>query len=239
MAFCMQYGSFKYLVMPFGMTNSPATFQLFMNNIFRDMVNVFVSVYLDDILIFSDNKEDHTEHVQCILECLRKHNLHVKLEKCVFHINTIKYIRLIVSPTGIAMDPSKTKVIADWPVPRTVKEVQSFLGFANFYHHFINNYSDIVVALDRLTCKDVPFNWTVECQAMFQNSRTHLPLLPSSCILTHVNLSSSRQMVPTMPSQQCSLKFHLRIMTSILWLFIFKPCNQPSSTTKSTTRNYS
>lgn len=185
MAFHMQNGSFEYLVMPFGMTNSPVTFQLFMNNVFRDMVDIFIIVYLDDILIFSDNKEDHMEHVWCILKCLHKHNLHTNLEKCMFHVNTIKYLGFIVSPASITMDPSKTKVITDWLVPRTVKEVQSFLGFANFYHHLINNYSDIIVALNMLTCKDVPFNWTVDCQAMFQQLKDTFTTAP---ILMHFDL---------------------------------------------------
>lgn len=153
-----------------------------MNDIFRDMVDVFVIVYLDNILTFSE--EGHKEHVKHILKHLHKHNLHAKLEKCVFHVNTIEYLSFIVSPAGIAMDPSKTKVIANCPVPRTIKEVQSFLGFANFYHCFINNYSDIIVALNRLMCKDVPFNWTVECQATFQQLKDTFTTAP---ILMHFN----------------------------------------------------
>ena len=86
--------------MPFGMTNSPATFQHFMNNIFCDMANIFVIVYLDNILVFSNTKEDHKDHVHQVLQCLQEHNLHAKLSKCTFHTYTIE----------------KTKVVHDWPI---------------------------------------------------------------------------------------------------------------------------
>ena len=132
-AFRTRYGSFEYLVMPFGMTNSPATFQHFMNDIFRDMTDDFVVIYLDDILIFSADPAKHEQHVRLVLERLRQHNLHAKPEKCQFHTDTTEYLGFIVSPKGVAMDPAKTKVIGDWPTPRNLKEVQSFLGFANFY----------------------------------------------------------------------------------------------------------
>ena len=167
-AFRTRYGSFEYLVMPFGMTNSPATFQHFMNDIFRDMADIFVIVYLDDILVYSENEADHEEHVRRVLQRLREHNLHAKLGKCTFHTDTIEYLGFIVSPAGISMDSAKTQVISDWPVPKNVKEVQSFLGFANFYRRFIANYSDIVVPLTRLTRKDTPFIWSPACQTAFE-----------------------------------------------------------------------
>ena len=111
--------------MPFGMTNSPATFQHFMNDIFRDMADDFVVIYLDDILIFSFDPSKHEEHVRLVLERLRKYNLHVKPEKCQFHTTSTEYLGFIVSPEGIAMDSAKTRAIDTWPTPRTLKEVQS------------------------------------------------------------------------------------------------------------------
>ena len=146
--FRMCYGSFEYLVMPFGMTNSLATFQHFMNDIFHDTADIFVIVYLDDILVFSETEEEHRVHVRRVLERLRKHNLHAKLDKCTFHTDTIKYLGFIVSLSGLSMNTTKTQVIRDWPPPRNVKDVQSFLGFTNFYRRFIANYLDIVTPMN-------------------------------------------------------------------------------------------
>lgn len=179
-AFRTRYGSFEYLVMPFGMTNSPATFQHFMNDIFRDMADKFVVVYLDDILIFSKDPREHSKHVRLVLQRLRDHNLHIKLEKCTFHTDTIEYLGFVVSPQGISMDSEKTKAIRDWPVPRNVRDIQSFLGFANFYRRFIDNYSKITVPLTRLTRKDIPFKWGPPAQEAFEQLKRafeHTPIL--------------------------------------------------------------
>ena len=132
-AFRTCYESFEWLVMPFGLTNAPATFQRFMNDIFSDMLLVCVIVYLDDILIYSDNLELHCKHVQEVLRCLRENGLYARANKCNFHEDTVKYIGYILSPMGLTMDPVKVQTIQDWPEPRKVKDVQSFLGFANFY----------------------------------------------------------------------------------------------------------
>lgn len=154
--------------MPFGMTNSPGTFQYFMNDIFHDMNDLFVVIYLDDILIFSDNLEDHKVHVRKVLERLRKHNLHAKPEKCSFHTTEVEYLGVIITPEGVQMDPSKIKTILDWPTPSTVKQLQSFLGFANFYRRFIDNYSGITKRLNKLTQKDTPWNWDKTCTDVFE-----------------------------------------------------------------------
>jgi hypothetical protein len=129
--FCTRYGAYEYLVMPFGLTNAPSAFQLFMNDIFHNLFDVCVIIYLDDILIYSENKEVHKQHVRMVLEQLRKHELHARPEKSFFHQNSVEYLRVIVSPKGFAMDPSQIKTILEWPIPKSVKEVQSFLGCAN------------------------------------------------------------------------------------------------------------
>ncbi len=131
--------------MLFGLTNTLAMFQHFMNNIFSDLAELFVIVYLDDILVFSMDTLEYEGHVRMVLECLWKHKLHVKLEKCTFYIDSIEYLGFIVSPKGIAMNPERYKVVEDWPCPKTVKETQSFLGFANFYrcHRCIIHYCNI------------------------------------------------------------------------------------------------
>jgi hypothetical protein len=145
--------------MPLGLCNAPSTFQRFMNEIFADLTDVSVVVYLDDILIYSDNIEDHRKHVREVLRRLRQHDLYGKLSKCFFHQDTMEYLGFVLSPEGITMDSDKVKTILDWPEPRKVKDIQSFLGFGNFYQCFIDNYSGIVTPLTRLTRKNVPWNF--------------------------------------------------------------------------------
>lgn len=139
-----------------------------MNDIFHDMVDIFVIIYLDDILIFSNNTEEHEIHVCKVLERLRKHDLHANPEKCFFHTTSVEYLGVIVTPNGISMDPGKVDTILKWPSPRTVKDLQSFLGFANFYRRFIDNYSGIVRPLTRLLKKQNVWEWTPECQSVFK-----------------------------------------------------------------------
>jgi transposase InsO family protein len=179
-AFRTRYGSFEYLVMPFGLTNAPATFQSFMNDIFHDLSDEFVVVYLDDILIYSNTLEEHRRHVRTVLQRLRRFNLHAKPEKCDFHVDSVEYLGVIVSPEGVKMDPSKINVIMNWPAPKTVKELQAFLGFTNFYRRFIDNYSGITVPLTRLLRKNIPWRWTERCQDVFdllKQTFTSAPIL--------------------------------------------------------------
>ncbi|KAJ8456603.1 hypothetical protein ONZ51_g12022 [Trametes cubensis] len=165
--FRTRYGSFEWLVMPFGLSNAPAAFQRFVNDIFTDMLDVCVIVYLDDILIYSDNPEQHRKHVKEVLRRLRKHRLYARADKCEFHTDSVEYLGYILSPSGLTMVESKVKAILDWPEPRKVHDIQSFLGFANFYRRFIPNYSEIVLPLTRLTRKSVPWNFSEECQKSF------------------------------------------------------------------------
>ena len=143
--------------MPMGLTNAPATFQAFMNHIFRDMTDIFVVIYLDDILIFSNSLEDHWIHVRRALEWLQEYDLHSKPEKCLFHTQKIEFLGFMVIPDGISMDSAKTDTVSIWLTPTNLKAVQAFLGFANFYCRFIEGFSDIVIPLIRLTCKETPF----------------------------------------------------------------------------------
>ena len=115
------------------------------------MLDVHVIIYLDDILVYSDDPKEHKKHVREVLRHLRLNGLYCKLEKCHFDKDTVNYLGFILSKDGLKMDPSKVQIIQDWPEPRKVKDIQSFLGFANFYRRFISNYSDIVVPLTRLT----------------------------------------------------------------------------------------
>jgi hypothetical protein len=181
-AFRTRYGSFEWLVMPFGLSNAPAVFQRFMNDIFADMLDVSVVVYLDDILIYSDDMDSHRRHVKEVLRRLRKNGLYASEKKCSFHQEQVEFLGYILSPKGLAMDDSKVKVIQDWPVPRKVKDIQSFLGFANFYRRFIQDYSKITIPLTRLTRKGVTWSWTDSCQQAFDDLKKAFTTAP---ILTH------------------------------------------------------
>ena len=134
MAFRTNWGMFEPLVMFFGLTNSPATFQTMMNDIFTDLIaEGQVVVYLDDILIFTKTLEEHRQIVRRVLEKLRNHELYLKPKKCEFERESIEYLGLIISQNHVAMDPAKVAGVLEWPVPANLKEVQSFVGFLNFY----------------------------------------------------------------------------------------------------------
>jgi transposase InsO family protein len=166
-AFRTRYGSFEWLVIPEGLTNAPAAFQHFVNDIFADLLDVYVIVYLDDILVYSDDPSQHTAHVREVLRRLRANGLYANAEKCSFSVDTVEYLGFILSPSGLSMDPAKVQTIQDWPEPRKVKDIQSFLGFANFYRRFIPDYADITIPLTRLTRKDAPWKFSDECRSAF------------------------------------------------------------------------
>jgi len=169
-AFTTERGTFEPLVMQFGMCNSPATFQRMMNIYFRDMIREgWVVIYMDDILIYAKTQEELHNRTKKILQKLKENNLFLKLEKCRFTETEIDFLGLIISEGQMRMDAAKLAGIKNWPVPSTVKQIRSFLGFSNFYRKFIGHYVDIVKPLTELTRKDVPFNWTSECQHAFDN----------------------------------------------------------------------
>ena len=139
-----------------------------MNNIFSDLLDVSMIIYLDDILIYSNNPADHKKHVHEVLCHLHENGLYTHLDKCRFSKDTVKYLSFILSKDRLKMDPSKVQNNQDWPEPCKVKDVQSFLGFANFYRCFISDYSDIMIPLTWLTCKGILWNFTNATQKSFQ-----------------------------------------------------------------------
>ena len=132
-AFRTRYGSFEWSIMPFGLTNAPMAFQWFINDIFSDLLDICVMIYLDNILIYSNNMYKHHWHVKEVLKHFCKTGLYAKAEKCKFHSKLVEYLGYILSPSGLTMSDDKIKIIQDWPEPKKVKDIQSFLGFANFY----------------------------------------------------------------------------------------------------------
>ena len=176
------YRSFEWSIILFGLTNAPAAFQRFMNDIFSDLLNVCVMIYLDDILIYSNNMSEHHRHVKEVLKCLCKAGLYAKAEKCIFHSELVEYLGYILSPSGFTMSDDKIKIIQDWPEPRKVKDIQYFLGFANFYCWFIFNYLDIVISLTHLTRKDITWKFNSSHVDAFNSLKKAFTSTP---ILTH------------------------------------------------------
>src|SRR5215469_7820574 len=131
-----------------------------MNDTFHEYLDKFLVAYIDDILVYSKTQEEHDHHVRLVLSRLRKKGLYAKLEKCEFDQPQVEFLGFIVSSSGVSMDPKKIQTILDWATPTSVRDVQCFLGFANFYRRFIKGYSSIASPLTRLTSKDRPFSWT-------------------------------------------------------------------------------
>lgn len=177
-AFKTRYGLYEYLVMPFGLTNAPAQFQSHMQSIFGDLLDIAVVIYLDDILIFSKDIEEHRRIVREVLRRLQEHGLYAKESKCEFHRSSVEFLGMIVSAKGLEMCHDKVKTIQEWPVPTSIKEVQAFLGFANFYRRFISDYSKIALPLTALTRKNQSFNWTPQADSAFQELRSRFIQAP-------------------------------------------------------------
>ncbi len=150
-AFSTTTGHYEYVVMPFGLSNSPSVFQAFINDVFRDMLNQWVIVYIDDILIYSETYEEHVKQVRAVLKHLMQHHLYAKAEKCEFHQETISFLGYVISSGGVAMDEQKVRAVVNWPQPTTLKELQRFLGFAIFYRRFIRNFSTIAAPMTSMT----------------------------------------------------------------------------------------
>ena len=172
-AFNTKRGLFEPTVMFFGLCNSPAMFQAMMNNIFADYIaDGWLVIYMDNLLIFSADKTIHEERTRKVLQWLCEQELSLKPEKCVFNSTKVEYLRMIIRPREISMDKMKLDGVINWPTLTTLKQVCSFLGFANFYRKFIAGYSNVARPLSDLTKKDVPSMWSSECQHAF-NSLKH------------------------------------------------------------------
>lgn len=146
-AFNTPSGHYKYLVIPFGLSNAPAVFQDLVSNVLRDMINKLIFVYVDDILNFSKYLQSHVSHVCQVLLRLLQNQLYVKAEKCEFHLSSASFLVFVISTREIKMDPQKVSAVRDWPTPYSTKKLQPFLGFANFYHWFICTFISVSAPL--------------------------------------------------------------------------------------------
>ena len=176
--FRTRYGAYKCKVLPFGLTNGPATYQRYMNDILFDYLDDFCTAYLDDILIYSEDPLEHHIHVKKVLQRLSDAGLQADLKKCEFSVTRTKYLGFIISTSGLEVDPEKVSVVSQWAYPSSVKGVQSFLGFCNFYRRFIRDYGIIAKPLVHLTKSNVPFRFTTDCEEAFDHLNHTLTTAP-------------------------------------------------------------
>ncbi|GJT48034.1 putative reverse transcriptase domain-containing protein [Tanacetum coccineum] len=167
-AFRTRYGHYKFQVMPFGLTNAPAVFMDLMNRMCKPYLDKFVIVFIDDILIYSKNKEEHEEHLKLILELLKKEELYAKFSKCEFWIPKVQFLRHVIDSKGIHVDPAKIESIKDWAFPKSPTEIRQFLRLAGYYRRFIEGFSKIAKSMTKLTQKNVKFDWGEKEEAAFQ-----------------------------------------------------------------------
>jgi hypothetical protein len=170
---------FKFLVMPFGLCNAPATFQSLMNDVLHAYLRWFVLVFFDDILIYSASWADHLRHLRVVLTVLRQHRLFVKRSKCSFGVDTVAYLGHTISGAGMAMDPAKVQAIHDWPQPRPARAVRGFLSLVGYYRKFVHNYGTIDAPLTTLLKKE-GFTWNDDAATAFsalKGAMTSAPVL--------------------------------------------------------------
>jgi hypothetical protein len=172
-------GLFEFLVMLFGLTNAPATFQALMNTVLRPFLRRFVLVFFDDILIYNSSWSEHLRHVHLVLTTLQEHRLFIKKSKCAFGTRSVAYLGHVISEAGVAMDKQKVQAVLEWPMPRSVRAVHAFLGLAGYYRRFIRDYGVIADPLTRLLRKE-GFKWSSEAESAFralQLALTRAPML--------------------------------------------------------------
>ncbi|GJY10096.1 putative reverse transcriptase domain-containing protein [Tanacetum coccineum] len=167
-AFRTRYGHYEFQVMSFGLTNAPAVFMDLMNRVCKPYLDKFVIVFIDDILIYSKNKQEHEEHLKQILELLKKEELYAKFSKCEFWISKVLFLGHMIDSEGIHVDPAKIEAIKDWTSPKSPTEIRQFLGLAGYYRRFIEGFSKIAKPMTKLTQKKVKFEWGDKQEAAFQ-----------------------------------------------------------------------
>ena len=177
-AFRTRYGHYEFLVMPFGLTNTPAAFMDLMNRVFQPYVDQFVVVFIDKILVYSQDRESHDAHLRVVLETLRKEQLYAKLNKCEFWLTEVSFLGHIVSKEGIRVDPKKIEVVVKWKPPRNVTEIRSFLGLAGYYRRFVKGFSMISAPMTILLQKNVKYEWSEKCQRSFEKLKAFLTEAP-------------------------------------------------------------
>ena len=177
-AFRTRYGHYEFLVMPFGLTNALTAFMDLMTRVFRPYVDQFVVVFIDDILVYIKDAQEHEQHLRIVLETLREKKLYAKLSKCDFWLKEVLFLCHIVSTEGIRVDPAKIEEVLNWKSPQNVTEVRSFLGLAGYYRRFVRGFSIIASSLTKLLRKGIKFELTDKCQNSFEQLKGMLVEAP-------------------------------------------------------------
>ena len=177
-AFRTRYGHFEFRVMPFGLTNAPAAFMDLMRRVFHPYLDLFVVVFVDDILIYSETEEDHEDHLSVILQTLRDHQLYAKFSKCEFLITEVGFLGHVVSASSVSIDPEKIEAVMSWERPKSIFEIRSFLGLAGYYRRFIEDFSRLAAPITKLIRKEVMFEWNDSCERAFQELKRRLTSAP-------------------------------------------------------------
>jgi hypothetical protein len=181
-AFRTRYGHYEFLVLPFGLTNAPATFMSLMNDIFHPYLDKFVIIFLDDILIFSGSLKEHLQHLRQVLTLLRHHKLFAKLSKCDFGKIKIHFLEHVVTDKGDATEPDKVLAIKEWINPRNLHELCFFLRLASYYRKFVKGFSQLASPLTDLLAKDKPYKWKKEQEQAFESLKKALTTAPVLCL---------------------------------------------------------
>ena len=177
----------EYLRLPFGLCNAPGTFQRLMTSIFKEYLFSFVLIFLDDVLVFSRNVEEHEKHMRLVFHALHQANLKLKPKKCRLFQESVTYLGYKLSPEGIAPDENKLVAVRDWKRPENATEVRSFIGFCSYYRRFIKDCAGIAKPLHQITKKNSRFTWNPECHNPFE--KLNVALIDSS-VLKHPDYKS-------------------------------------------------
>jgi hypothetical protein len=176
--FRTRYGDYEFTVVSFGLSNAPVVFICLINGVFKDYLDKFVIVCLDDLLLYSKSEEEHEQHLRMLLQVLREHQLYAKLSKCSFYQQQIHYLGHIISKDGIDVDPKNIEAITEWSTPNNVMEVRSFMGLSGYYRRFIVGFSRIAHPITSLQRKEHKFQWTKDCEKSFQQLKQLLTSAP-------------------------------------------------------------
>nr|GFA02562.1 putative reverse transcriptase domain-containing protein [Tanacetum cinerariifolium] len=206
-AFRTRYGHYEFQVMPFGLTSAPAMFMDLMNRVCRPYLDKFMIMFIDDILIYSKNKEEHEEHLKTILELLKKEQMYAKFSKCDFWLEFVQYLGHVIDSEGVHVDPTKIAAIKNWATPITPTEVRQFLGLAGYYGRFIEGFSLISKPLTKLTQKNKKFEWEMEAEEAFQTLKQKLCCAPIFA-LPEGSEDFVRRWIELLSDYDCEIRYH-------------------------------
>ena len=200
----MPEGSFEPMVMFFGLTNSPAMFQAIMNDLLRDLVvEEKVAVFIDDVMVVTETEEGHNEIVEEVLSRLEENDLFVKPEKCVWKVREVGFLGVIIGEDGVRMEKEKVQGVIEWPVPKSVKDVQKFLGLANYYRRFVKDFVKIARPLHKMMRKENKWSWGERQQKAFEKLKKRFTTEPVLATQMRVEADASDFAMEGVLSMKC------------------------------------